>query len=431
MQQTLFSGRRRPDVSGDRIRRILMYSHDSYGLGHFRRNLSIAERILELDPEVSILAVTGSPRSHLFELPGRFDYVKLPSASKGGDGAYCSRSLPLDLDYLVRWRSQLIRQSAAAFRPDVVLADHTPTGLGGELLPLLDEWHGRAILVLGLRDIIDDPARVRRDWDAHGTVEILRRYYDSILYYGDRRVFDPVSRYALPADVERRLVEVGYISRRLTPAARAASRGPSSGRPFVVVTVGGGGDGNRLLKTYLRGLSGLGADAGFDSLLITGPLMSRGKREKIRALAANRFDVTIVDFEPDLARLYGRADLVVCMGGYNTVVEVMACGIDALVVPRVTPRVEQLVRARCLARQHAHIELLHPDDMGRGRLAAAVVRRLDLLRTSPRLPRRVFATDGAGQVWRALQDLFARRYRAGTPDGRLAAGRVAGIPGGP
>ena len=394
------------------MKRILMYSHDSYGLGHFRRNLSIAEHILAQDSEVEVLAVTGSPRSHLFQLPENFDYVKLPAASKDAQGNYCCRDLSVDYSYLVRWRSRLLLESAEAFRPDIVLVDHTPCGLGGELLPLLDAWKDRAHLVLGLRDIIDSPARVRESWRALGVTEIIRRYYKQVLYYGDRRIFDPVEAYELPEDLASRLHEVGYVTRATAGGGNgSAPARQSSQRPFVLVTVGGGGDGNCTLNTYMRGLLALGPDAGFDSLLITGPLMSAGKRAKIDALAAGRRDVEIREFAPDMGALYDRADLAVTMGGYNTVSEILAARVPALLIPRTEPREEQLVRARCLTRLGL-LDHLHPDDIGGGRLMTRVRALLDAGPTdrpsiSPHM-------DGARGAWRVLRGL-----------GRIAAAELS------
>ena len=46
------------------------------------------------------------------------------------------------------------------------------------------------------------------------------------------------------------------------------------------------------------------------------------------------------------------ADLVVSMGGYNTVCEILSQRTISLVIPRETPRKEQLIRAEVLHNQH-------------------------------------------------------------------------------
>ena len=406
------------------IRRLLLYSHDSYGLGHFRRNLSIAEFILGQSPAVSVLAVTGSPRSHSFRLPAKFDYVKLPAATKNQEGAYRSRDLDLELAELIDLRARILLDCATAFKPDLVLVDHAPFGLGGELLPMMERMRGKTKFVFGMRDIIDDPDRVRRLWASQGVVAHLKRSFDAILYYGDRRIFDPVKAYGLPAEISRRMVEVGYVTRNAPPPhlhEMQRWRG-RDGRRLVVVTVGGGGDGNRILSTYLRSLRAAGPNVGFDSLIVTGPLMSPAKKAKIESLAAGCTDVQVAEFIPDLHAIYGMADLVVCMGGYNTLAEVLASRARALVIPRIAPRLEQLVRACSLADQGL-VDLLHPRDMGGSQLLARVQTILE--RNKMAGHRLVPRLQGAQRTWESLQAL----HDGGSP-GLLAATCSSAMPDG-
>ena len=86
--------------------RILLYSHDSYGLGHLRRTMLIAERLVRLPCRPEVLVVTGSPRAQSFSVPSRVDTVKLPAATKDGD-RYRSRTLELPIDDLVALRAEL------------------------------------------------------------------------------------------------------------------------------------------------------------------------------------------------------------------------------------------------------------------------------------------------------------------------------------
>ena len=49
------------------IYKILMYSHDTYGLGHIRRTMAIASHLRS--PQVNILILTGSPIVGRFAFP--------------------------------------------------------------------------------------------------------------------------------------------------------------------------------------------------------------------------------------------------------------------------------------------------------------------------------------------------------------------------
>ena len=68
--------------------RVLLYSHDSQGLGHVRRNLTIAHHIAAAIPAatgrpVSGLLVSGLAPASVFPLPQGFDWLTIPGISKG------------------------------------------------------------------------------------------------------------------------------------------------------------------------------------------------------------------------------------------------------------------------------------------------------------------------------------------------------------
>lgn len=346
--------------------RILFYSPDSYGLGHVRRTIALAERVLEEFADASALVLTGAPRAHWFAYPPRCDYLKLPSVTKGQDGRYISRELDLTLEETVQMRSRLIREATASFQPDVLLVDHNPVGLCREVLPALDDlaaFRPHALRILGLRDVIDEPDAVRSAWERDGVVEVLRSRYDAVLVYGQREIFDPVRAYGLPQDVASRTRFVGYIGKNGTRTDRKDIRlrfAPRTGK-LVVLTVGGGGDGNLLVRDFLDALETLGPEPPFEALVVTGPLMSPRKRERFRARAARLGGVSVLEHAEDMPGLFRAADFVVAMGGYNTVCELAYVGARALIVPRTFPRKEQLLRARGLE-QRGVVRVLAPEE---------------------------------------------------------------------
>ena len=81
------------------------------------------------------------------------------------DGSYASHHLHLSLAATIQLRRDLIRQLAMSYDPDLVIVDKEPTGLRGELLPALDILRRRGSrLVLGVRDVLDEPAKVAEEW---------------------------------------------------------------------------------------------------------------------------------------------------------------------------------------------------------------------------------------------------------------------------
>src|SRR3712207_2248209 len=98
--------------------RIALYSHDALGLGHVRRNLAIASRLVE-GGRRSALLITGAREAGALPMPPGVECLTLPALAKSGSGDYRSRSLDLSLSTLVRLRSQTIRAVLEAFEPDV------------------------------------------------------------------------------------------------------------------------------------------------------------------------------------------------------------------------------------------------------------------------------------------------------------------------
>jgi predicted glycosyltransferase len=335
----------------DRGPRILVYSHDTYGLGHLRRSLLISEHLSSRLPEASVLIVTGSSRARSFPLADGCDTLKLPSVIKQPDGGYLPRTLRVSLDVIRRLRSEMIVAAVRSFDPDLFLVDHAPAGMEGELLPVFASLKQRSRpcrLVLGLRDVIDDAAKVREEWDRLGVPGLLEETYDDILVYGDPALPTTAQELDLPRLHEGRVEHMGYVARTPNPSMGRAAVGT---RPYVLVTTGGGGDGREVLAAYASYLESLDTAASFRSVVVAGPLLSDSRFREIRArLAATRSSVEIFGFTEHMEALTGQASAIIAMAGYNTAVEVLSSRVPALFLPRSTPRAEQTIRAKRLAR---------------------------------------------------------------------------------
>jgi predicted glycosyltransferase len=396
--------------------RYVLYSHDSYGLGHIRRTISVVTQLLKLREESRALVLTGAPRAHYLSYPEGCDYVKLPSVTKGVDGHYEARDLDLSLHDTLRLRTRLIESALASFPPQALIVDHTPQGLCGELLPVLNRrtQPGNFLRVLGLRDVIDEPEAVRAAWAKDGVLETLRDHYELILCYGSRALFDPIAAYGIPPEIGHKIVFTGYITRngaRLPVEAVLAQYAPRTGQ-LVALTAGGGGDGNVLVRTMLEAYRALGPAPEFELLIVTGPLMSPSKRKRFKEQAAALPGVTLVEFHDDLPAIYRAASYTVSMAGYNTVCELATAGCRSLLVPRCTPRREQLVRAQLLA-QRGVARLLSPEKLKPETLIAAIRQGLQ----DPRPSRRWGLDFGglpaiAGEIDRAVQDAALLRRAA-------------------
>ena len=76
--------------------RVSIYSQDSLGLGHLRRNIVIGGTFLEANKDSNVLLFADSPVAPFFELPDRMDYVKLPSIRKVSAGCWEATRLRME-----------------------------------------------------------------------------------------------------------------------------------------------------------------------------------------------------------------------------------------------------------------------------------------------------------------------------------------------
>ena len=335
---------------------ILMYSHDTYGLGHIRRTMAIASHLL--GPRINILILTGSPIVGRFSFPEQIDFVRIPGIIKKTNDEYLPLSIKINVQHALDIRKNIITATAKTFQPHLFIVDKEPLGLKREVLPTL-QWLRRCRpdtrSILGLRDIMDDAETVKKDWKDKRVYQHLENLYSEIWIYGIREFYDPVTEYNISESISRKMYFTGYIPRKI-PSKETVRHfkkeiGLKNDQKLVVVTTGGGGDGYRVMDTYLTALESYGGSPSFKSVLITGPFMPKQERRDVFK-RARKLGVRTFHFYRQMEKIFAAADLVVSMGGYNTLCEILGQGTVSLVIPRETPRKEQIIRARAFNRQN-------------------------------------------------------------------------------
>lgn len=332
----------------DKTFNILMYSHDTYGLGHIRRTMAIASQLK--CKGVNILILTGSPIVGRFEFPKQIDFVRIPGMIKQANDIYVPHSIKIEPIHAMSIRQSIIDATAKSFQPDLFIVDKAPRGLKREIMPTL-EWMkkgGKTRTILGLRDIMDDSESTIRDWTAKGIYDVLDDLYSEIWVYGHKEYYDPIKEYRIPEAISNKMVFTGYIPRKVHSRSTPEKR--KNGKKLVVITAGGGGDGYPMMDAYLKALEKHGSDS-FRTIMVTGPFMSKEQRLDL-SNRAKKLSVTFYHFYRRMEKLFSNADLVVCMGGYNTFCEILSHKKTALIVPRETPRLEQTIRAQVLKDQN-------------------------------------------------------------------------------
>lgn len=360
-----------PPYSQQRKWRIILYSHDTMGLGHKRRNLLIAQTLGISTINADILMISGMADGNQFQVPPGIDYLTLPALYKSTDGQYQARRLNMSLKEIINLRSQIIRTTVESFKPDVLIVDNVPRGAMGELNATLQYLRAETTTrcVLGLRDVLDEPKVIHRSWQKNNNEDAIRLYYDEVWVYGDREVYNPIQEYGLSADITAKFRYTGYLDRRSTLQFVAKEQlQPTFNLPpgrLALCMVGGGQDGGDLALAFAQ--SKFPQDT--QGIIITGPMMPKKMRQQIQACADKRSDLQVLEYVAEPTLLLERADWVISMGGYNTTCEILSFEKRALIVPRVQPRREQLIRVQLLEKLGL-VDMLHPDRLSAKSLSA-------------------------------------------------------------
>lgn len=325
--------------------RVLLYSHDSVGLGHIRRNLALAHALSTELPArtgrpVTGMLLTGVGHGADLDVPEGFDVVLLPGVSKGDEG-YRPRHVQVPMADLIDVRGRVLDGVVRGFSPDLIVVDRHAYGINGELRETLQGLHQHrpsTRVVLGLREVLDERAATTREWERLGDLAEFRDLFDEIWVYGDPRVHDLRVSGEVPAELHDMVRYTGYLAtgRRWIPEQVPTPE------PFILTMVGGGSDGADLCRTAAQAP----VPEGHQHVIVTGPQMPTADRLSIQALAGPQ--TTVAASVPDGLTMIRRASAVVSMAGYNTVCEVMSTATPALLVPREVPRQEQVIRARSL-----------------------------------------------------------------------------------
>lgn len=324
--------------------RILIYSHDSFGLGHLRRCRTIAHSLVARFKGVSVLILSGSPIIGSFDFRARVDFVRIPGVIKLKDGEYTSLGLHIDLEQTMTMRESIIYHTAASFKPDIFLVDKEPTGLKGEVVSTLEMLRGQGTInILGLRDIMDDPVSLKSEWQRKEVLPVLEHLYHEIWVYGLNQMGSPVDGIGLPDQVKNKISFTGYLEREL-PSDQNWIAPVNLEEPFILVTVGGGGDGVDIIDWVIDAYE-TDPSIPHRAIIVTGPFMPAVYQQNFQERCGTLDQVEIITFDSHIELLMEQASAIVAMGGYNTFCEILSLDKPALIVPRSVPRQEQLIRA--------------------------------------------------------------------------------------
>jgi predicted glycosyltransferase len=317
--------------------------------------------------------MTGSPIIGRFDFKARVDFIRIPGIIKLHNGEYTSLGLHIDLADTLALRESIILNTSKVFKPDIFLVDKEPGGLKGEVVSTLEYFKDTDThCVLGLRDIMDSPELLKKEWEQKNVLPLLENFYNELWVYGPEEMGDPLQGLPIKQQVRDKTLYTGYLPRQL-PEQTDTDTIPFPDRPYILVTPGGGGDGIEMIDWVIRAYEA--DDSLIPAHIVLGPFMAAIERNEFLARAEALPHVNAIVFSNHLEHLMASSDAVIAMGGYNTFCEILSFDKPALILPRSQPREEQLIRAR----NAASIGLLSMLDLSGERLTLEMVKAINNL----------------------------------------------------
>lgn len=309
---------------GDNRPRLLMHCHHAMGMGHLVRSFALARALRE---RFRVVILSGGALPAGVAPPAGVELALLPSVGMAADGSLVSHSRD-PIARILALRQSSVVDACRRLRPDVVLIELFPFGrkkLSGELIALLDEARAAgAFIACSLRDVL---VTDRRDQEAHDerACVLANRHLDAVLVHADPRVARLEESFAPRTPLRVPVHYTGFVAGGPSPA-------PVAREPRVVVSVGGGLVGDRLLRTAIAAQAAL-AEKGLEMRLLAGPLLPQSAWESLQAAARRVPGLELLRSVPDLRAELAAASVSVSQCGYNTALDVLASGVSALVVP--------------------------------------------------------------------------------------------------
>ena len=359
-------------------RPILFYCQHLLGLGHLERAARLV-RALRRAGEPVVFVQGGRPVPGL-DLGGA-EVVALPplvAADETASGlAWLDGRRPTPGELAER-RDRLLACLRAS-DPAVVLLELFPFGrhaltfeLGPLLLAVADDRARRGAaaprVVVSLRDVLVSKSNAA--WSELAAVAVARQWTDRVLVHGSPDAVPLERTFALAERLGDRLVYTGYLG----PDGPGPT-GPAHGE--VVISGGGGQVAGPLFHTALQAWPLATAARERPWRLVTGPYLPEPVRAAVthaaRALPARDGQPAILveGHRPDLGAHLGGAALSVSQAGYNTVLELVAHRVRAVVVPYEASGDEQPLRAALFA-ERGLLEVVPEAELTPARLARAM-----------------------------------------------------------
>jgi len=394
-----------PGFLNKNVMKIIFYCQHVLGVGHLFRSLEICKALAGHE----VLLISGGPQIKT-PVPQHVRVVRLPELQMdtGFKGLFSSDPLTSLAEIKEKRKNKLLTLFEKE-KPDIFVVELYPFGRKAfrfELDPLMaairNQKPSPCGVICSVRDIlVEKDDRQKHEGRA---VDTLNRFFDAVLVHSDPKLIKIEETFSRHAEIGIPLIYTGYIAKKPPPDARRQTRSRLQMKEedlLIVASAGGGSVGKPLLESAIRAFRKFSGHSSDRLMVYSGPYIAPHDYAVLKSLAGRKIQVE--KFSSDFLACLAAADLSISMGGYNTSMNLLACGIPALVWPFGLNH-EQRLRAERLA-EHAALRILSDEDLQVNRLVEILAQTL----SKPHPGKLDIDLDGAANTARWLEDYARKR----------------------
>jgi predicted glycosyltransferase len=392
------------------MQKVLFYCQYHLGMGHLVRSVEIMH---SLATEFQVCFVKGGTDVAGLALPDNIEVVTLPTLlSENRQIKVADPSQ--DLETVKQKRTEKLLQVYETFQPDCLIIEGYPFKkyqFEFEAIPLLERVKAArkpVKVICSLRDVVmAQPYRDRNQVIATACAR-LNQYFDVLLVHSDPRFHHLADSFPAIAEIHCPIHHTGFVAQSPPEPATwtAEDRADfSRAQPMISVSVGGGQLGHELLEAVITAGASLRQHLPrYHLQVFTGPFMPAEKLLTLQQQAAAQPNLTLRQFTPNLLAYMQKADLSLSLGGYNTTMNILRTGVNAMILPS-RKDWEQAVRAEKL-QEMGVLRLLQPEDLQPESLVNRMVQALETPCSPPSYP--AFELHGAQKTTVLLQSVLGQ-----------------------
>ncbi len=345
-----------------------------YGIGHFVRTIELAKGLCNY---FSVFILNGGESVPNFDIPSEINLIQLPAIYKEENVIYLS---PVDSTYSIeecfKKRSDIIENTLSNLKPEIIITEHFPFGLFFEnevvhFISSAKSLNSNVKVVCSVRDIIESASGSIKD---NITVQHLNKWYDLLLIHGDEKYFHLKNSFSLYNEISIPNYHTGYIVKSIELNTKS-----EHSIPIILASIAGGRLGKELLNALIRYHSVINKKINHKLILFTGAFESSFEELKDEVKEQDSNDIELFVFDrKSYSSYFSQADLVISLGGYNSIIESISNQKRLLVYQRefAQGNEEQDLRIN-LFKEMGVLNVISRMDLNKSNLADSIIQSLN------------------------------------------------------